>query len=416
MTAGSAIALPDLEITTVSADVVFDVLEAAGQPQIDVASPYLYGYAYRPDGRSYAYASSYATAARPSVRIVGPPGTYTMYAYGNVSGQSRYFGSFTLKLEEPTQTTTGENVTVSLPPLTITFDYVTKGGVTSATVLPVGPQPPTGWDVYSANGARQYYDVQTSATTTGSIRVCVDYDDRAFADARESRLRLTQSDSTGLVDLTNITIDTAANRICGTTTKLGTFAILVSADQDNDGVPSDGDNCPDVANPAQENADSDQVGDACDVDDDNDGYNDSADNCRVMFNPDQQNLDGDLFGDTCDSDDDDDGAQDLSDNCPKLANADQKDLTNADQANLDGDAFGDVCDQDLDNDDLANVADNCASVFNADQSDLDSDGEGDACDADDDNDGALDSSDNCALIANPDQENSDGDADGDARV
>ena len=37
------------------------------------------------------------------------------------------------------------------------------------------------------------------------------------------------------------------------------------------------DNCPSVANPAQENADDDSEGDACDADDDNDRYPDTTD-------------------------------------------------------------------------------------------------------------------------------------------
>lgn len=49
------------------------------------------------------------------------------------------------------------------------------------------------------------------------------------------------------------------------------------ADADVDGIADGDDNCPNVANPNQENYDSDSEGDACDADDDNDGVNDGDD-------------------------------------------------------------------------------------------------------------------------------------------
>ena len=50
-----------------------------------------------------------------------------------------------------------------------------------------------------------------------------------------------------------------------------------TADADSDGVPDRNDNCPAIANPAQENLDGDHDGDACDVDDDNDLLDDVLD-------------------------------------------------------------------------------------------------------------------------------------------
>ena len=134
--------------------------------------------------------------------------------------------------------------------------------------------------------------------------------------------------------------------------------LLLGPDSDGDTWRDRLDNCPDLANEAQEDMDADGVGDACDncpdaansrqVDRDADGFGDVCDNCPIHENADQSNVDGDRWGDVCD-------------NCP-VVNVDT-------QADADGDEIGDFCD-------------NCPNIANPDQADADGDGSGDPCDAD----------------------------------
>ena len=93
--------------------------------------------------------------------------------------------------------------------------------------------------------------------------------------------------------------------------------------RDTDGLGDACDNCPDDANPDQEDADDDGVGDACDPDRDGDGIDNGVDNCPDDPNPLQENQDGDAAGDACDTcpndpDDDADGDDVCGDvdNCP----------------------------------------------------------------------------------------------------
>ncbi|KAL7032234.1 hypothetical protein ACKWTF_007258 [Chironomus riparius] len=242
--------------------------------------------------------------------------------------------------------------------------------------------------------------------------------------------------------------------------------LFCATDKDLDGWPdydlgcSDprcrADNCPNIPNSGQEDADGDSLGDACDPDADNDGilnspdncpliYNpdqadtdedgadrqgDACDNCPTIKNPDQSDVDRDGLGDACDPDIDNDGILNAQDNCPKIANSNQLDsdndglgdvcdncpfIPNPSQQDTDNDLVGDACDSgvDKDKDGVQDSKDNCPKVPNSDQLDHDGDGKGDACDSDIDNDGIPNERDNCIFYYNPDQKDMNNDGIGD---
>jgi hypothetical protein len=79
-----------------------------------------------------------------------------------------------------------------------------------------------------------------------------------------------------------------------------TGTLSLGRDADGDLVNDTCDNCPAVANAAQEDLDGDQLGDVCDPDADGDDILDGGDNCQRMPNALQRDSDADGAGDVCD--------------------------------------------------------------------------------------------------------------------
>ena len=118
----------------------------------------------------------------------------------------------------PTNTPQGSSVQVQLAPaVTATFSSVSSRGSTQVTTSTAGAAPPPGVQLRPGG---LYYDVETTATFTGPVDVCVGYDAAAYDGYAMQLFRL---DDAGWTDVTSSNDGTT---LCGSATSLGTFAIF----------------------------------------------------------------------------------------------------------------------------------------------------------------------------------------------
>lgn len=105
----------------------------------------------------------------------------------------------------------------------MTFASVTAGGTTSATSSTLGqggapPPPPS----FRLGSPPTYYDIETTATYSGSITICVDYSSVSYGN--ENALKLLHFEAGVWQDVTT-SQSLASNTICGVVTSLSPFLV-----------------------------------------------------------------------------------------------------------------------------------------------------------------------------------------------
>jgi len=106
----------------------------------------------------------------------------------------------------------------------IRFSNVITGGITDVAISEGGPPPPAGFRIIGINGQPTYYDFTTTATFSGNIEVCINYDE-SDVQGSEANLQLRHFNG-GSTDITNLPVNEFDNIICGTTTTLSFFAVM----------------------------------------------------------------------------------------------------------------------------------------------------------------------------------------------
>ncbi|MEK7755022.1 MAG: Ig-like domain repeat protein, partial [Acidobacteriota bacterium] len=115
---------------------------------------------------------------------------------------------------QPVDSTTGTS------PVSMTFSSVTQAGMTTLTMAPTGPPPPTG---FKLGNPPVYYDLGSTATFSGLVTICINYTGINFGN--ENNLKLLHNENGNWVNITT-SLNTTTNIICGATTSLSPFAVL----------------------------------------------------------------------------------------------------------------------------------------------------------------------------------------------
>ena len=115
----------------------------------------------------------------------------------------------------------GQNISVSLENINLTFPDVLSSGFLTTKSSSSGTQPPSGFKLGSP---ATYYFISTTATFTGNVTVCFNYNDTTIQGS-ESKLKLMHFDGQRWVNITT-SLDTTANIICGITTSFSDFALM----------------------------------------------------------------------------------------------------------------------------------------------------------------------------------------------
>ncbi len=199
-------------------------------PASDGGSP-ITGYSVTTPGGQSASVDGSTTTATVVGLADGTPYAFTVTA-ANLAGTSTPVTSAAVTPLPNTPAGTGGSVSVvpinptgATSPATTTFSDVTGTGTTSVTVIdtsaPSAPPPPAMG--YAVSGSPVYYDIQTTATYSGSVTVCLSY--AGIVPAPTDLLHYSGSPTPTWVPLVVTSNDSAAQVICGTTTSLSPFAL-----------------------------------------------------------------------------------------------------------------------------------------------------------------------------------------------
>ncbi|MDW7681736.1 MAG: tectonin domain-containing protein, partial [bacterium] len=127
-------------------------------------------------------------------------------------------------------TPTGADVNVDLGSgVKATFDNVTSPGNTTLVTTSNGTPPPGGFQIIPS-GSPVYYNIETTATFTGNIEICITYNDAGLTPAQEAGLRLEvyENPPGQWKDITTL-LNTTTNVICGSVNHLSEFAIMFTS-------------------------------------------------------------------------------------------------------------------------------------------------------------------------------------------
>jgi hypothetical protein len=113
--------------------------------------------------------------------------------------------------------------TQALAGMDVMFSNVATGGSTTVVTTTEGPPPPTGFEIVGLAALPLYFDINTDASYSGDLTVCVRYDETQVA-GPEANLKLMHRVDDDYVDVTT-SVDTVGDIICGTTTHLSIFVV-----------------------------------------------------------------------------------------------------------------------------------------------------------------------------------------------
>jgi len=109
--------------------------------------------------------------------------------------------------------------TTGTTPVVLNFASVTTAGETTLTTSSGGPAIPT---AFSLGDPPVFYNVETTATFSGSVAICIDFSNVSFPPG--SPLRLLHFEGGAWVDVT--TSGPTGNIICGNVTSLSPFTVV----------------------------------------------------------------------------------------------------------------------------------------------------------------------------------------------